>query len=281
MLKLLAAIDGLKYSQSTAEYAIYLTKQMNAHLVGVFLDDFTRHSLGVYELMSSEGGLVETKLNALEQEDNALREQSYSRFKMACEEAGISYSIHHDRNIAIQELLQESIYADLLIIDSEETISHFTENPPTRFIKDLLSRVECPVLLVPQSFDPIKKIILLYDGEPSSVFAIKSFCQLLDPLTGLETELIHVKAAHEPEQIPNNRLMKEFMKKHFPKSVYTVLKGLPDVEIIDYLKDKHQHALIVLGGYNRGALSRWLKPSVTNALIMEVRTPIFLAHYGI
>ncbi|MFI5153960.1 MAG: universal stress protein [Chitinophagales bacterium] len=279
MIKLLAAIDGLNYSQTTEEFAIHLAKQMKAHVVGVFLDDFTRHSQGVYELMSSEGGLEETKLNSLEQEDKELRDQSKSRFKLACEEAGITYSIHHDRNIAIQELLKESIYADLLIIDSKETISHFTENPPTRFIKDLLSRVDCPVLLVPQSFYPIRKIILLYDGEPSSVFAIKSFCHLLDPLTGLESELIHVKAPNESEQLPDNRLMKEFMRMHFPKSVYTVLKGLPDVEIIDYLKDKHQHALVVLGGYNRGPLSRWLKPSVTNALIMEVSTPIFLAHY--
>ena len=277
MKKILAAIDGLKYSQSTEDYAIYLAKQMNAHLVGVFLDDFTRHSKGIYELMSSEGGIEDTKINMLEKEDKELRKLASKRFQTACEEAGIEHSVHHDRNIAIQELLLESIYADLLIIDSRETITHFTENPPTRFVKDLLSKVECPVLLVPQTFHPVRKIVLLYDGEPSSVFAIKSFCQLFDSLTKLETEMIHVKAANEKEQLPNNRLMKEFMGKHFPNSVYTILKGLPDVEIINYMKDKHQRALIVLGGYNRGTLSKWLKPSVTNALIMETSTPIFLA----
>ena len=61
MKKILAAIDGLKYSESTEEYAVYIAKKMNAHLVGVFLDDFTRHSKGIYELISSEGGMEDTK----------------------------------------------------------------------------------------------------------------------------------------------------------------------------------------------------------------------------
>jgi hypothetical protein len=55
----------------------------------------------------------------------------------------------HDRNIAIQELKHESIYT-LLIIDSKETLTHYTEKLPTRFIRDLLSDAQCPVLIVPK-----------------------------------------------------------------------------------------------------------------------------------
>src|SRR6516164_9528913 len=112
MKKIIAAFDSLKFSQSTVEYAIYITRQLNAHLVGVFLDDFTRHSYKIYDLMHAEGGLPESTMRRLDDEDKDLREASASRFRHICHEAGIEFSIHHDRNIAIHELLEESNFAD-------------------------------------------------------------------------------------------------------------------------------------------------------------------------
>jgi hypothetical protein len=277
MKKIIAAFDGLKFSDSTVDYAIYISKQINAHLVGVFLDDFTRHSYKIYDLMHAEGGVSESTMRILDNEDKELRKDAAARFSRACSEAGINHSIHHDRNIAIQELLVESNFADLLIIDTKETITHYTENPPTRFIRDLLTHVKCPVLLVPPKFETIRKTVLLYDGEVNSVFAIKSFSYLLESFTKLDTELITVKSRDNSESLPNNRLMKEYMKYHFPNTQYTMLKGLADIEIIDHLKNKHEHELIVLGAYNRGALSRWLKPSVADALMQEIKCPIFIS----
>ena len=277
MKKILAAFDGLRFSKSTVEYAIYITRQTKAHLVGVFLDDFTRHSYKIYDLMNAEGSVPESTMRELDHEDNELREAATGSFRRACVDAGIDYSIHHDRNIAIQELLEESNFADLLIIDGKETITHYSETPPTRFIRDLLTRVKCPVLLVPPKFEPIGKNVLLYDGEANSVFAIKSFSYLLEPLTRLNTELVTVKTKDDSQALPNNRLMREYMKYHFPEVHYTVLKGLADVEIVEHLKNKHQHELIVLGAYNRGALSRWLKPSVADALMQEIKSPIFIS----
>jgi nucleotide-binding universal stress UspA family protein len=276
MKKILAAFDGLKYSQSTVEYAIYITRQINAHLVGVFLDDFTRHSYKIYDLMNVEGGVAESTMRTLDNEDKELRETATSQFRHLCHEAGIEFSIHHDRNIAIHELLEESNFADLLIIDAKETITHFSEDPPTRFIRDLLAHVKCPVLLVPPKFEAIGKNVLLYDGEVNSVFAIKSFSYLLEPLTRLQTELITVKSKDYSRALPNNRLMREYMKYHFPEIQYTVLKGLADIEIIDHLQNKHGNELIVLGAYSRGTLSRWLKPSVADALMREIKSPIFI-----
>jgi Universal stress protein family len=277
MKKIIAAFDGLKFSQSTAEYAIYIARQINAHLVGIFLDDFTRHSYKIYDLMHVEGGASEATMRALDNEDKDLREAAGAQFRWVCHEAGIPFSIHHDRNIAIQELVQESNFADLLVIDAKETVTHFSEDPPTRFIRDLLAQVKCPVLLVPPKFEAIRKNVLLYDGEVNSVFAIKSFSYLLEPLTRLQTELVTVNSKDHSKSIPNNRLMREYMKYHFPEVHYTILNGLADVEIIDHLKNKYEHELIVLGAYNRGALSRWLKPSVADALMHEIKSPIFIS----
>jgi hypothetical protein len=65
-----------------------------------------------------------------------------------------------------------------MLIDAKETLTHYAEKPPTRFIRDLLTDTQCPVLLTPTRFKPFKKLVLLYDGEPSSVHAIKIFSYL-------------------------------------------------------------------------------------------------------
>ena len=50
-------------------------------------------------------------MKELMDKDKQTRSLSVIRFGATCEKAGIKYTIHHDTNIAIQELLRESIYA--------------------------------------------------------------------------------------------------------------------------------------------------------------------------
>jgi nucleotide-binding universal stress UspA family protein len=178
----------------------------------------------------------------------------------------------------MQELLHESIYADLLIINSGETLTHYQENAPTRFIRELLAEVQCPVLVVPNQFKPIENLVLLYDGEPTSVYAIKTFSYLLPVLKYLDTEVISVKDLNQTRHVPDNRLMKEFMKRHYPRASYKVLKGIPEIEIIDYLEGKEKNMLVVLGAYRRGAVSRWFRPSMADTLLHELKVPLFIAH---
>jgi hypothetical protein len=277
MNKIIAAIDGLNLSRSCIQYAIELTNQSRGHLTGAFLDDFTYHSYKIHQLVGPEGVSEET-LQALEDEDVSKREQSVAIFEELCQHAGISYSIHRDRNIATRELLHESIFGDLLVIDKKETLSHYDQPFPTRFIRDLLTNVQSPVLLVPKKYKPVEKVILLYNGDPASVYAIKMFNYILPSFFSLPTEVLSIKSEKESLHLPDNRMMKEFMKSHYPKALYTLLKGNAEEEIVEYLRHIKENALIVLGAYQRGMVSRWFKPSMADILMRELNFPLFIAH---
>jgi nucleotide-binding universal stress UspA family protein len=279
MKKIIAAIDGLKYSQATTDYAIQFANDSNAHLVGVFLDDMTHHSYKVYEVIHSEVGVSQEKMGKFEKHDQELRAEAAEKFEISCRNACINHTIHHDRNIASRELLHECIYADMLVINSKETLSAYEENQPTRFIRDVLVNLECPVLVVPDTFKSIEKVIFLYDGEPSSVYAIKMFSYMFPNWNNVSMEVVTVNSANDSLHLPDGRLMKEFMKRHCPQATYTVLKGdLPDIEIVNYLKNKNLHELVVLGAYRRGMVSRWFKPSLADVLMQDISSPLFIAH---
>ncbi len=278
MKKIIAAFDGLKYSESARDYAIMLAKHTNAHLVGVFMEDPTYTSYKIYDLVNEEG-TSERKLKKYDQVDKTARHKAAQNFEQSCQHAGLEFSIHHDRQFAIRELKHESIYADLLVIDANETLTHYKEKIPTRFIRDLLSDAHCPLLIVPEHHKPIEKIVLLYDGEPSSVYAIKMFSYLLPQLKNLETEVIAINPPNSTLHLPDNKLMKELMKRHFPGVTYTVIEGWPEHDIIRRVKELQANSIVVLGAYKRSTVSRWFSESMANILMREVMLPLFIAHY--
>ncbi len=280
MKKIIAAFDGLKYAASTRDYAIHITKETNAHIVGVFLEDFTYNSYGYYDLTEPDGGISQAKRKQLLQKDVDTRIAAVKDFEKKCQQAKLNFSIHRDRQFAMKDLLHECNYADLLIINSKETFDRSKENLPTQFIKDLLSEVLCPVLVVPATYKSINNISILYDGEPASVYATKMFSYLFGPLKLLPTKVISVKNNLQHLHLPNNHLMKEFMKRHFPHATYKVLKGLPENEIISYLKTEATQTVIVTGAYKRGIVSRWFRQSMADLLMKTLKFPIFIAHNG-
>ncbi|HTN06561.1 universal stress protein [Agriterribacter sp.] len=278
MKKIIAAFDGLKFSKSTRDYAIQIAKENNAHLVGVFLDDPYYQSYKVYDLIGEEGGISPEKQEALLAADAKTRDEAVAGFEAACGKAGLQYAVRRNKDIASQGLLQESIYADMIVISGTETFTNRNEQAPTRFVRDILSEVQCPVLVVPARYKPFSKLVLLFDGEPSSVHAIKMFSYMLPALKAHPTKVLSVKPVNQSLHLPDNALMREFMKRHFPKAAYKVMKGIPEAEIVNFLKAEKLSPLIVLGAYRRGMVSRWFRPSMADVLIKELKLPVFIAH---
>ena len=277
MKKFLAVFDGYKMSNSTLNYAIQISHVVNAHLVGVFLDEFIYRNYNVVNVMKTNEDYIEV-MKELDTKDQLKRDEAVQRFQSACGKAGIHYSIHRDKSIALQELKHESMFADLIIINEYETFSKYKEELPTRFMKDLLGDVQCPVLLVSNKFKPIEKIILLYDGAPSSLYAIKMFNYLFGNFQDLPVEVFSVNERKANPRLPDNKLMREFIKRHFPKATYNVVTGEAEEQILDYLRNHKESELVVLGAYRRSELSRWFKNSMADTLMKKLDTPLFIAH---
>ncbi|WP_256012184.1 universal stress protein [Desertivirga xinjiangensis] len=277
MKKVIAAFDGLKFSESTLEYAIEIVKNSSGLLVGISLEDFTYHSYSVFDIVGSEGVSAE-KAKLLRDKDRKTRRESVQHFLNACHKANIKTKIHRDKSLAIQELLKETIYSDLLIISQQETLTHIKEEPPTRFIRDLLTDIQCPVLIVPKVYSRTECIIVLYNGAPSSVYAAKMFSYMLPHFKDLPIEVVTVKTDSEEMTIPESALIREFVDCHFPDANIKVLHGDPEIEIVKHLEAK-QNSLVVLGAYQRNMVARWFRPSMADSLMRNMQLPLFIAHY--
>ena len=277
MKKIIAAFDGLRFSESTLDYSVYFAKQYNAHIVGVFLQESTRVGYAVYATIVQDAAPGRTIFDEIELADRKATEEAIARFEEGCRNAKVNYSIHRDKKSAFDELMHETIFADLLIIDAWETFSYIESGLPGWFIKNILHHVHCPVLVVPKKFYPIQKLVLLYDGSPSSVHAIRMFNYVIPEMNRLESKLVSASEDDSSMHLPDNKLLKEWMKRHFPEVAYQVLKGYAR-DIIAMLKAEEPGVLVVAGAYHRSNLSMWFHKSLADLLIKEVKVPLFIAH---
>lgn len=278
MEKIITALDGLHLSRSAIDYTLFIAQNSNAHIVGVFVEDMLYHSFGFSELATTAEGFSDRNLHKLKERDAETRQEAVQEFQNACQKAGLPHSVHRDRNVALRELVHESIYADLLIIDSRETFTRFQQQPPSDFMQDLLTDVQCPVFVVPPVYKPIEKLVMLYNGSPSSVYAVKMFSYLVPYLKYLDTEILSIIDDDGTTHAPDYRLMKELMKRHFPNASYTVLKGDPKESILEQLSLFQETGIVVMGAYQRSRVSRWFKPSMADHIIKKLSLPLFIAH---
>ncbi|NNU33399.1 universal stress protein [Mucilaginibacter sp. S1162] len=278
MKKISAVFDGLNFSDSALAYGIKLAESSKALLSGVFLESFLYNSYRLEDLIGRHG-LSSVKMKHLLQKDKETRLRSASIFEQACKNAHINFNVHHDQNLAILEVLKESIYSDLLLISAAETLSRQAETPPTNFIQELLEGAQCPVLLVPGVYREIERVVLLYDGKPASVHAIKMFNYLMPWLRGKATEVITVSGTGDDDVPPEGAPVKEFIRCHYPAASYTLLNGDPEQELISYLNSGSKDCLVVLGAYQRGRISRWFRSSMADKLMQQVDVPLFIAHH--
>lgn len=276
MKKISAVFDGLKFSTGTLEYSVQIAAKSNALLSGVFLDDFTYHSYKLYDMVGSQG-ISREKMKQLLNKDKEKRLQSAASFKFACIKEHVNHVIHHDKNIAVPGLLRQSIYSDLMLVSADETFTHIDEERPTRFIREILADIQCPVMIVPHEYRAIEKVVLLYDGKPSSVFAVKMFNYMMPWMHDITTEVVTVLDKGNSIDFPENDLMREFVTCHYPNTTYTLLYGEPEEQLISYLK-KLGDALVVLGAYRRSPVSMWFKTSMADILMKETSMPLFIAH---
>ncbi|MGN6490955.1 MAG: universal stress protein [Agriterribacter sp.] len=277
MKDFLAVFDGLRVSKSTLQYGVELAANANAHLTGVFLDDVIYRSYNVSEVLRT---MPDSKkaMAVLDAKDKKKRDEAALWFQAACEKARANFSIHRDKNIALQDLKHDSMFADLVILNKHETFTKYREQSPTRFVKNLLADVQSPVMMVPDRYQPLDNITLLYDGQPSSLHAIKMFVYLFGNLN-LPVEVFTVNDYFMANlRLPDNKLMRTFIRRHFPNAIFTITKGDAKEQMLEHLKGSTENRLIVLGAYQRSDLSRWFKVSMADILMKECNAALFIAH---
>jgi len=278
MEKILLALDPQNMNMNTIDFACYLSRLTCSRLTGVFLEDLLAGERPVIRTLEGASYLDSRVVpdSPEGEEKRGITEENIRSFKVACDCRGVQTLVHRDRGVPATEIVEESRFADVIVVDAETSFTKRNELLPGRFIKDVLVDSECPVIIAPYSFDSIDDIIFSYNGEKSSVFAIRQFTYLFPELRPKKAIVVSVRNDGE-EALEEQFKMKEWMRNHYDEVEYVVLKGEPSDQLFGFLLEK-KNGIVVMGAYGRDMLSRFFKPSHARLIIKTVNLPIFIAH---
>lgn len=273
MKKIILAFDGTMFSEGAFAFARRMNELSPVLVVGVFVPQVSYAGLWTYGAIAG----APSYLPLQETETGDIIQQNIQRFENLCQENGMRCHVHKDfYDFALSELLRETRFADLLVISSEQFYQHLGDEPASDYLRELLTRAECPVLVVPENFDFPNKTILAYDGSASSVYAIKQFAYLFQELSLNETLLVFMKEDAD-EKFPEEHNIMELASEHFPMLELFKLDVNPRKYFNQWVQE-NKNAMLVSGAFSRSILSQLLHKSFVTDVIAEHKLPVFIAH---
>lgn len=270
MKKVLLMFDGAHFSKSAFDFVRQLNSLDHVLVTGVFLPQSVATSLWSYT--DAMSGTVIMPVLPEAETNTASREE----FETLCRKSGMEYRIHEDAyDFALPELITETRFADLLVIGSES----FYENSQTgvnEYLQEVLQRVECPVIIVPENFEFPDNTILCYDGSASSVYAIKQFAYLFPELSKQPTLLVYAQD-NDKIEFPHENNIEELTARHYQDLTLLKLEINPAKYFTAWMNNK-EGAILVAGAFGRSAISQLLRKSFIKTILGNHRIPVFIAH---
>jgi hypothetical protein len=272
MKKIIIAFEGLHFSRGAFEFARKLNEKDRILLTGVFLPQVMLSNLWSY----ADGANGPMFIPLVEGTDAELISKNIDLFTDLCKKNDIDFRVHKDfYDFALPELKKETLCADLLVLGSESFYSNIGQGEPNDYLKEALHEAECPVVVVPESFDFPANNILAFDGSPSAIYAIKQFSYLFPEFTANPTLVVHVGEENE-DQI-KNAFIAEWAAKHF--SVLTISNiHLDAKKYFSTWMSGRKACMLVAGAFGRSAFSRLLRKSFVFDILKDHRVPLLIAH---
>lgn len=277
MEKILLAADAVQPNYKILEFTSYLGRLTHSSIDALFLQNhvqFERPLLKrLHNVTYPEWQLEEMAM--AQKAKNALIEKQANLFHESCVGRDVLCNIQRADGPPAEALVQHSRFADVIVLDGATSFNEHYEGSPTEFVKEVLKKAECPVIIAPERFEGVDEIVFAYNGSASSVYAIKQFTYLFPQLANTKATVVHIN--EHGSWGPDKDQLQSWMRAHYRYLQMETLKGDAETILLGYLLKKN--TFLVMGAYGRNSISQFFKPSHANRLIKTTDHPIFIAHH--
>jgi hypothetical protein len=193
------------------------------------------------------------------------------RFLDKCQQLQLRTRILYNDDADSNNLLRETVFSDLLVLSARMFVPDSKLAAPPRQQLQLLRGAGCPILVVPEKYEPIENYLLVYEGSTACMRTIKQFsAQLSEQARKSRITLAIVGDVRKGEE-EADKLFLEYAHIHFPKLGILRLEEKAEEEII-YNAREDDGALLVVGN-DTFTLANLL---VHNAKIRRFEFPVFI-----
>jgi hypothetical protein len=273
MKKILIAFDDAHFSEGAFEAARYLNQTEPILLVGLFLPSVYYANTPV----GAEGIAQPFFAPMIEEGDVDAIENNVITFEENCSKNNIRYIVHNKLvDSALPSVEVETRFADLMIVGSELFYKNLGTDKPNPYLRYTIHEAECPILVVPEKFNVPRTNILAYNGDESSVYAIKQFKYLFPRWSKNKTVLLYASQKKDAE-IPHLPFMEEYATTSFADFALRKVDFDTRKYLGTWISEK-EGAILITGSFGRSEFSEIFRQSFVTDVIAGHYAPVFIAH---
>ena len=278
---ILLAVSALNPDKGSYEFACYLGRLSKSKVYGIFLDGSqVDEKLFVNKKERAFAAPIHLGSDGHSDIKNTRQETIKSNihlFKEGCISNEVCNDVYSEHEVSVDELINESRYADMIVVDAALSLGSLTSPAPSETVKYILNKANCPVIISPLSFDGIDELVFTYNSSFSSIFAIKQFTYLFPEYFDKRVTVVQVnKDGIWP--LKDKEKLKEWLNNHYSDIHFLALEGNTESELMAFLF-RRKNMFIVMGAYSRNALSQFFNESTAEILIKTLTQPIFISHH--
>lgn len=275
MEKIVLIADSRRLDDSLIDFGCYLAKLTQSKLMAILLDN-----IGI-ELRIAKAYSRQVASENQEEEPPVVmdHDQSTLYFMEACRKKSVKAEVYVENGSPSEAVLFESRFADLVIVSPGLSVLGDADDMPSSFVKRVLSKSECPVVLAPDSFNKVEEIVFCYDGSASSLFAIKQFTYLFPQYHSVKVKVLEVGSRSELEEDEGQNRTISWLKAHYSQVNFQALEGESKKDDLFTWFLNKKDLFIVMGAFGRSLLSNLFRKSASELVIKTIDLPLFIAHH--
>lgn len=284
MKKILLCTDGSDYSQVCAEYAAEILEQTDAQLNAVYVTDLRQFEVPLISDLSGSLGIqpYQGMLGQLKEMEGEKAKVIENNLRSLLEKKGIAderLAFHHKTGLLVDSLEELEKGADLVLLGKRGENADFATEHLGSTMERVVRASTKPCLVTSRSYQPVKKVVLAYDGGKSAKKA----------LSFLTTNPYYRKFAFHVVTVVEEASTEEQCARHLEEAEKTLseggvkelrcqmLHGTPEDTISQYVLDEDIEMLI-MGAYGHSRIRHLFIGSTTTEMIRRCRIPVLLFH---
>jgi nucleotide-binding universal stress UspA family protein len=278
--KILVALDGSKFSQVAADYAFWLSSELDASLTAQHVVDPRLVDLFVAPEFAEELGYsqgVETS----EKVYSAIKRVGKTILNLFGTEAlsrAIKTHCLLDEGNIVEEIVNRGAEFDLVVVGHRGRGQR--RIPAELFIGSIAERVAVankkPTLIAVQPVSEVNQILVAFDGsEPARgalLMAENLAKNLSKPLKAVTVVENSKKAKVEGKEII--REGQNLLREYWPEEVFSIKEGRPAHVLLEHAKETN--SLLVVGAYGFKNPEENVLGSTTTQVVRKTQTSVLL-----
>jgi nucleotide-binding universal stress UspA family protein len=272
-------LDPSPFSESALNLACVIAKVYDAEVTGMVILDIPgiEESIGPVPI----GGIhLAEKLEKEKKEEARQRiEALIEKFKIKCRKEGVRHREAERQGSPSAQILNESIYYDLLIVGLRSYFHFETSEKYGRSLDTLLKESVTPIYGVPEDLHLLVKpdrkirVLMAFDGSPLAARAMQHFSNLITPDIYEVTLLNSSDDKEEGEMILSRA--EEYLNSH---NITNIKKVWTAENVIDVIKTQYYDSMdgFVVGAHSHEGIFDFLAGSLTKFLVKSAKKPVFI-----